>query len=172
MSDWERGEVSKERMAEARAQSLEGRPAPELDGLIWLNAPRESMRLADFRGKYVLLDFWTTWCGPCHADFPTLKLLHELYKDRGLAVIGIHDNSVPADTVREHVKRQGLPFPVVIDRPDGQILSRYKPHGVRFYPSYLLIGPDGNVLHQDAAIPGPTLHTYMFEIIRGHLIGK
>jgi thiol-disulfide isomerase/thioredoxin len=156
--------------AELAVQPLQGKPAPELDGLVWLNAPREKMRLADFRGKYVLLDFWTTWCGPCHADFPTIKLLHELYKGQGFAVIGVHDNSVAPDVVREHAKRQGLNFPVVIDTPDGKILSRYKPHGVRFYPSYLLIGPDGNVLLHDGVIPGPKLDSYMLEIVRSYLI--
>lgn len=158
------------RAAETGLVSLFGKPAPELDGLRWLNAPREKMRLADFRGKYVLLDFWTTWCGPCHADFPTIKLLHDLYQDCGFAVVGIHDNSVAPDVVREHVKRQGLNFPIVVDSPDGKILSRYKPHGVRFYPSYLLLGPDGNVLLHDGIIPGPELDSYMLEIIRAFLV--
>ena len=158
--------------AKLNAESLLGKPAPELDGLVWINAQRESMGLADFRGKYVLLDFWTTWCGPCHADFPILKLLHRQYQDRGLIVIGIHDNSVAPDAVREHVKRQELDFPIVIDTPDGRIMSRYERHGVRFRPSYLLIGPDGNVLFHDAIDPESQLSSYMPEIVRAYLIGE
>jgi thiol-disulfide isomerase/thioredoxin len=170
MSDWEKGVIPAERAAELAAQSLKGKPAPEVDGAVWLNAPRESMRLADFRGKYVLLDFWATTCGPCHVDFPTLKLLHDLYSERGFTVIGIHDNSVAPKAVHDHVKEQGLTFPVVIDAPDGRILNRYKPHGVQGFPSYLLIGPDGKVLHQKGVLPEPSLQEYMLEIVRNYLI--
>ncbi|MCA9112082.1 MAG: hypothetical protein KDA52_19165, partial [Planctomycetaceae bacterium] len=58
----EQGHLREEERAELESMSLVGKPAPELDGRSWLNTPQSQMSLADFRGKYVLLDFWTTWC--------------------------------------------------------------------------------------------------------------
>src|SRR5262249_14484743 len=138
-----------------------------LDGAAWYNTDYPQTSLADFRGKYVLLDFWAVWCGPCHADFPDVKLLNQTYKDRGLVVIGVHDNSVDADSVKQHAKEQGLTFPIVVDRRDGAILDAYKKIGaVSGFPSYVLIGPDGKIVQADF------LSMYKFEYIRKHLFGN
>ncbi len=78
---------------------LVGKLAPELACQAWLNINPTSLRLADLRGKYVLLDFWATWCGPCHRDFPQVQLARRMYGDRGLVVIGVHNNSVPVELI-------------------------------------------------------------------------
>ena len=67
---------------------LEGQPAPELRGVVgWKGQP---VKLADLKGKYVLLDFWGYWCGPCVEAMPILIEMHEKFHDKGLVVIGIH----------------------------------------------------------------------------------
>lgn len=172
MSKWEQGKVSPERAAEDAAKSLRGKPAPELDGVLWLNTEEPMLKLSDLRGKYVLLDFWFKGCGPCHADFPSVQLLHDLYKDRGVVVIGVHNNSETAEAVRDHVEKEGLTFPIVVDHPDGRTVAKYEAHGISGYPSYILIGPDGNVLLDDETVPHPALRTYKLEIVRNYLIGN
>jgi thiol-disulfide isomerase/thioredoxin len=128
-------------------------------------------RLGDFRGRYVLLDFWTTWCGPCRGDFPTVRLAYELYKDHGLAVIGVHDNSVEASLIRKDVETEKNPIPIAADHADGRTLAAYNRQcGVIGYPSYLLLGPDGKILNADPILPGPTLRSFKLEIIRAHLM--
>jgi thiol-disulfide isomerase/thioredoxin len=170
LSDRERGPFAAGESPDDAARSLCGEPAPELDGALWLNTGQRPLELADLRGKYVLLDFWFSRCGPCHAAFPTVKLLHELYKDQGLVVIGVHDNSASPEAVRAHVAKIGLPFPVIVDHPDGRTVARYQAHGIAHgFPSYVLIGPDGNVLLDDRTIPHPTLRSHLVEIVRKHL---
>jgi thiol-disulfide isomerase/thioredoxin len=151
--------------------SLQGRQPPELDGVAWLNTDDQPLKLAELRGKYVLLDFWFTGCGPCHHDFPSVKLVHALYNDKGLVVIGIHDNSNTPDEVREHVAKIGLPFPIVVDHADGRMVASFRAHGIaNGFPNYVLIGPDGTILLDDRTIPHPPLHGYKVEIVRQYLL--
>jgi thiol-disulfide isomerase/thioredoxin len=171
LGDWERGIVPSAKAAKDAAISLRGQAPPEIDSALWLNTQDRTLRLADLRGKYVLLDFWFIGCGPCHHDFPSVKMLHELYKDKGLVVIGVHNNSSAPEAVREHVAKIGLPFPVAVDHPDGRTVARFEEHGVPSgYPDYILISPDGKVLLDDRTIPHPSLRTYKLEIIRKLLL--
>lgn len=66
---------------------LQGEIAPEITVARWIE--QAPVKIADLRGRVVLLDFWATWCGPCLAAFPHLREWHEKYKDRGLTVLGI-----------------------------------------------------------------------------------
>jgi thiol-disulfide isomerase/thioredoxin len=169
--DGERGGVSPNEAGRFAAISLRDRPAPELEAALWLNTGGQPLRLADLRGKFVLLDFWFTGCGPCHADFPSVKLVHELYKDKGVVVIGVHNNSGSPEAVREHVAKIKLPFPVAVDYPDGRTIARFESHGIPDgYPDYVLISPEGKVLLDDRTIPHATLRAYKMEIIRKFLL--
>jgi thiol-disulfide isomerase/thioredoxin len=165
LSAWQRG-VMDEEQKNLAAISLVGKPAPELDGAQWLNTDHKKLSLAELRDKFVLLQFWTTWCGPCHADMPSVKLVDQLYRDRGVVVIGIHDNSMPFEAIENDVVKQELKYPMVVDHSDGRILESYKAHGISGYPSYVLIGRDGNVIFDDETVAAPGLRTFKIELIR------
>ena len=78
--------------------SLIGKVAPELRQIkAWKNGAPTT--LENLRGKWVLLDFWGYWCGPCVGSMPDLMKLHEEFGDKGLVVIAVHDDSV--DSVEE-----------------------------------------------------------------------
>ncbi len=172
-SAWERKNLSDPiRHAMAKPQ-LRGQRPPELTGAEWINVAAPTSLLAGFKGKFVLLDFWTTWCGPCHGDFPSVRLAEKLYGDRGFAVVGMHDNSVASKLIHEHIEKIKLTFPVAIDTPDGRSVSAYKKLGLCVgYPSYVLLSPDGTVLLADNVLPGPTLRGFKLELIRAALMGR
>jgi thiol-disulfide isomerase/thioredoxin len=70
-----------------KVEALVGKPAPEIAGDFALNG--KPVKLADLKGKVVLLDFWAVWCGPCVSTFPHLRQWHEECGDKGLEIVGL-----------------------------------------------------------------------------------
>ena len=106
----------------------------------------ESLKLNDLRGKYVLLDFWATWCGPCMDEVPHLVAAHERFGSReNFAMVGLScDTDVAAlkNTVAD--KKMDWTQAVV-----GRESPVSKDYGVRGIPSIFLIGPDGKIVAKD-----------------------
>jgi peroxiredoxin len=99
-----------------------------------------TVRLADYQGKVVLLEFWATWCGPCKQSMPELERLHQAYNDRGFEIIAVSlDESEPA--VREFVEEYDLSFTVVMD--DADVNSAY---GVFSIPTTFILDKSGQVV--------------------------
>jgi thiol-disulfide isomerase/thioredoxin len=148
----------------ASAQLI-GHLAPELRAIKeWKNGG--PFRLADLRGKVVLLDFWGYWCGPCNGSMPALMKLYDDFKEKGLVVIAVHDDSVSSiaemDQKLELVRKdlwggRDLPFPIALA---GGGPSRIKytnldaqgstvaDYGIVAFPTTLVIDRDGTVLRE------------------------
>jgi peroxiredoxin len=71
-------------------------------------------RLSDYRGKWVLVNFWATWCAPCLNEIPELISLHNAHHDKDLVVIGIAMDSGDSEKVADFAKAHGLSYPVVM----------------------------------------------------------
>ena len=117
------------------------RPKPAKDAPDFqLRTPDDRpIRLGDFKGKVVFLNFWATWCEPCREEMPSMERLHRAYKDRGLVVLAISLDSQGASVVNPFVKKLALTFPVALD-PKMAVRERY---GVWAVPSTFIIDRQG-----------------------------
>lgn len=118
---------------------LVGQPAPEI-GVRDLAG--DLVALSDYRGKWLLLDFWATNCPPCLKAFPKLKSLHKSYAAKGFTIVGLSLDD-DADTVDSFQNTHSLPWKLALSQTDqGQTRDRYH---VPTIPSLYLINPEGRV---------------------------
>ncbi|NIS82099.1 MAG: redoxin domain-containing protein [Anaerolineales bacterium] len=99
-----------------------------------------SLRLSDFRGQVVLVNFWATWCGPCRVEMPAFQKRYEQAKDAGFIVLAVNFNE-PERNVREFQAELGLTFPLLLD-PGAEVQRLYQ---IRGYPSSVFINRAGRV---------------------------
>ena len=124
-----------------------GQPAPDF-AIRDVNG--DIVRLSDFRGKVVVLNFWATWCPPCRAEMPDFQEVFEAREAAGDFAIRAVDKLLEdtEDAVRQFVEEFGLTFAVGFDETD-EIFERY---GVRGLPSTFFIDRDG-ILRQKSLGP-------------------
>lgn len=124
-------------------KQLLGQPAPEL---AVTDLKGKVLTLSDFKGKTALLDFWTTWCGPCRADGPALEKLFQKYGDKDLMIVGI-SVSEERDIVEKFMKEHPHSYPIALTTENEMPL----PYQAGAFPTYIVIDRDGMVA---AAVEG------------------
>jgi thiol-disulfide isomerase/thioredoxin len=139
----------------AAAKKVEGTLAPSFD---YENHKGGKTKLEDLRGKYVYIDVWATWCGPCRAEIPHLKKVEEKYHGKNIEFV-----SISVDVDKDHEKWQKF----VTDKQLGGIQlfadknwnsDFIKAFNINSIPRFLLIDPNGKVVKADAPRPSsPTL---------------
>jgi cytochrome c biogenesis protein CcmG/thiol:disulfide interchange protein DsbE len=100
------------------------------------------VRLNDYKGKVVLLNFWATWCGPCKVEIPEFVDLYAQYKDRGFVILGVLANDTPApDQLRSFMGEYSMSYPVLFSTEELETAFG----SVWALPTSFLIGRDGGV---------------------------
>jgi thiol-disulfide isomerase/thioredoxin len=99
------------------------------------------IRLRDYRGKVVLINFWATWCPPCRAEIPDLIRLQREYRSRGLQVIGVTYPPQRLATVRRFVRRAKVNYPVALGTKEMKSIFTAS----ETLPVTIVIGADGTV---------------------------
>ena len=134
------------------------RPAPE----IALNNPQGvEMKLSDLRGKYVLIDFWASWCGPCRRESPNVVRMYNKYKNKGFTIfsVSLDDN---ADKWKQAIKDDGLIWPYHVSdlkNWESPMPQLYNFSGI---PHTVLVNPQGNII--GVGLRGASLEQKLEEI--------
>jgi thiol-disulfide isomerase/thioredoxin len=119
-----------------------GQPAPDfsldtLDG--------KAIRLSDFRGQAVLLNFWATWCGPCKIEMPWFVELQKQYGREGLQVVGVAMDDSSKEDIEKFVKQMGVNYPILLGKEAvGQDYG-----GVNVLPTTFFIDRNGRIVGRE-----------------------
>ncbi|MCF8360373.1 MAG: TlpA family protein disulfide reductase [Prolixibacteraceae bacterium] len=116
---------------------IKGFKAPEFE---LVSIDNKKLKLSDFKGKFVFLDFWGTWCSPCRSEIPHVKELSESFSEDELVVIGISTRDTEEE-LREFIKENEIKYQNALS--DNQVNIHY---GVNSYPTTFLIDKEGIII--------------------------
>lgn len=124
------------------------------------NLDGEGISLKDFKGKYVLLDFWASWCGPCRKENPTVVKAYDGYKNKGFTVLGVSLDATEAPW-RKAVQEDGMPWAQVINDRKIGVDRLYE---IKAIPANFLIDPQGKIIARN--LRGPELEKALEKFIK------
>src|SRR5690606_14856342 len=101
-----------------------------------------TISLDSLKGKYVLLDFWATWCGPCIQEIPNLKTLYNKTDKSKFEIISIVGDS-PMKALEQLTNKYGITWPQIVSDDSNKIKEKY---GIKGYPTTFLISPEGIII--------------------------
>lgn len=115
----------------------------------------EAVKLSDYEGQIVFLNFWATWCPPCREEMPDMESIHQAYGDRGVAILGVSstqlelqggkDAQKAENKVGEFIDKEGFTFSIPLD-PDNQVLTDYSAiYPVTGIPTTFMIDREGMI---------------------------
>jgi thiol-disulfide isomerase/thioredoxin len=99
-------------------------------------------RLADYKGKVVLINFWATWCAPCREEMPSMQALGDSLQGKPFAVLAINVGEGPR-AARDFAEKMALRFPILLDRD----MNATRAWSARVLPASYVVGPDGKVAY-------------------------
>lgn len=98
-------------------------------------------RLSDYRGKWVVINYWATWCPPCMEEIPELVDFHDRHKDRDAVVLGVNMEQLAPDRLRQFVEENFVSYPVLPGSPSMDTVGP-----IQGLPTTYLVGPDGRLV--------------------------
>jgi len=121
----------------------------------------ETRTRSSLNGKYVLIDFWASWCGPCIAEFPSLKEAYGRFRDKGFEVLGVSIDK-NRNSWLDAVKKHELPWPQVIDRQGDEAIA-LKKYAASVIPTTYLLDPNGKIIAKN--LKGKALEAFLEQVL-------
>ncbi len=125
--------------AQPKPAKSNNRPAPEF---ALKDSDGRTVKLSDYKGKVVLLNFWATWCGPCKIEIPWFIQFEQQYKDRGFAVLGVAMDEEGWSAVRPYITERKMNYRILLG--DDAVAQAYG--GVDSLPTSFIINREGKIV--------------------------
>ncbi|RXP63378.1 TlpA family protein disulfide reductase [Lutibacter sp. HS1-25] len=144
-----------------------GKPSPVFEN--YENFKGGTTSLSDLKGKYVYIDIWATWCGPCKREIPSLKALEQKFEGKNIEFVSISVDNVDGrrgsrDSWLQMVKNEQLGGIQLF--ADNDFNSQFvRAYGINSIPRFILVDPNGNIVEANAMRPSdPNIATYLQEL--------
>lgn len=148
----EGAKVRYKRQHDLQAAYAKGQPSPKFTDLENVNG--ETTSLDDFKGKYVYIDIWATWCRPCLAQIPALKALEKEYHDKNIEFVSISTDAPDKhNTWINMIKEKGMTGTQLYAGENVSFMQGYK---ISTIPRFIFIDPNGNIIDANAPRPSST----------------
>lgn len=141
------GKYSAAKIESAKATAL-GRISPDFTKKDMNGQP---FTLSSLKGKYVLVDFWGSWCGPCRSSHPHMKTVYEKYKPKGLEIVGVADEKSSDMAANENawkkaIQSDGIPWVHVMNNYGKETNDLVQAYGVSGFPTKFLLDKEGKIV--------------------------
>ena len=138
------GQATQQAATQKPATSQQNNNYPMAPNFALEDANGTTIRLSDFKGKVVILDFWATWCAPCRMEIPGYVELYDKYKSQGLEIIGVSLDRDGWKPVRPFMDQYNVNYPIVLG--DMNIVQAYG--GIQSIPTTFIINRNGEVVER------------------------
>ena len=121
------------------------KPGTEAPDFALATPDGKTVKLSDMRGKYVVLDFWATWCPDCRKDSPYIMSLYEKFAPKGVEFVGVSFDT-KAESWKNGVEKLGIKYTQVSDMKNMRESAVAHTYAIKWIPTVYVIGPDGKVV--------------------------
>ncbi len=118
----------------------------------------KTYRLSDYRGKWVVVNYWATWCPPCRAEIPDLVEFHERNRERGAVVLGVAYEQISVEQLRKFADKYAINYPILKAEPgSSEVLGP-----IEGLPTTYLVSPEGEVVaRQSGLVTGEAIERFI-----------